>query len=67
MPFLMKEGSKSFQSIAFTPLVVAYTVEILPFSVRAKGMTVYSFAVTFSLIFNQYVNPVALEVGTRAF
>lgn len=32
-----------------------YNIEILPFSIRAKGYTVYSFAVTLSLIFNQYV------------
>ncbi|KAH8114715.1 hexose transporter [Phellopilus nigrolimitatus] len=43
--------------IAFTPLVVSYTVEILPYSIRAKGFTVFSFTVSLSLIFNQYVNP----------
>ena len=30
-----------------------YNIEILPFSIRAKGYTVFSFAVTLSLIFNQ--------------
>ncbi|KAL5501757.1 hypothetical protein ACEPAH_9017 [Sanghuangporus vaninii] len=47
--------------LAFTPLIVSYTIEILPFSIRAKGMTIFTFVVTISLIFNQYVNPVALE------
>ena len=47
-------------SIAFTPLIVSYTVEILPFQIRAKGFTIFNFAVSLSIIFNQYVNPVAL-------
>ncbi|TCD67310.1 hypothetical protein EIP91_000280 [Steccherinum ochraceum] len=47
--------------IAYTPLIVSYTVEILPFALRAKGFTVFNFALTISLIFNQYVNPIALE------
>ncbi|RXW21520.1 hypothetical protein EST38_g4341 [Candolleomyces aberdarensis] len=47
--------------IAFTPLIVSYTVEILPYQLRAKGFTVFNFAISLSLIFNQYVNPVALD------
>jgi sugar porter (SP) family MFS transporter len=47
--------------IAFSPLIVAYTVEILPYQIRAKGFTVFNFAISLSLIFNQYVNPVALD------
>ncbi|TFK38070.1 hexose transporter [Crucibulum laeve] len=47
--------------LAFTPLIVSYTVEILPFAIRAKGFTVFNFAISLSLIFNQYVNPVALD------
>ena len=49
-----------FFSIAFTPLIVSYSVEILPFSIRAKGFTIFNFSVSLSLIFNQYVNPIAL-------
>ena len=49
-----------FSSLAFTPLIVSYTVEILPYSLRAKGFNVFNFAVSLSLIFNQYVNPSAL-------
>ncbi|ETW81156.1 MFS sugar transporter [Heterobasidion irregulare TC 32-1] len=51
----------AFYDIAFTPLIVSYSVEILPFAIRAKGFTVFSFAVSLSLIFNQYVNPIALN------
>ncbi|TFY79603.1 hypothetical protein EWM64_g4410 [Hericium alpestre] len=47
--------------IAFLPLIVSYTVEILPYPIRAKGFTVFGFAVSVSLIFNQYVNPIALD------
>ncbi|KAG8856603.1 hypothetical protein FRB96_006363 [Tulasnella sp. 330] len=50
-----------FYDIAYSPLLVAYTVEILPFNVRAKGFAVMNFTVSFALIFNQYVNPVALK------
>ena len=48
-------------SIAFTPLIVSYTVEILPFAIRAKGFNIFNFAISLSLIFNQYINPIALN------
>ncbi|TRM63692.1 general substrate transporter [Schizophyllum amplum] len=47
--------------IAYSPLIVSYTVEILPFHLRAKGLTIFNFTVSCALIFNQYVNPVALK------
>ncbi|KAL4259749.1 Major Facilitator Superfamily Sugar Transporter [Pleurotus pulmonarius] len=47
--------------LAFTPLIISYSIEILPFPLRAKGFTVFNFAVSLSIIFNQYVNPVALD------
>ncbi|KAL5519868.1 hypothetical protein ACEPAG_1528 [Sanghuangporus baumii] len=46
--------------LAFTPLIVSYTIEILPFSIRAKGMTIFSFVMTISLIFNQYLTSSSL-------
>jgi MFS family permease len=52
---------KELNSLAFTPLIVSYTLEILPFSLRAKGFMVFNAAVSTSLIFNQYVNPIALD------
>ncbi|EUC55697.1 sugar porter (SP) family MFS transporter [Rhizoctonia solani AG-3 Rhs1AP] len=48
-------------AIGYTPLLVSYTVEILPFFLRAKGLAMMYFCVTSALIFNQYTNPVALE------
>jgi len=54
--------------IAFTPLIVSYTLEILPYPLRAKGFTVFSFVISLALIFNQYVNPVALgRIGWRYY
>jgi len=47
--------------VAFSPLIVAYTVEILPYPLRAKGFNVFNFTISLALIFNQYVNPIALE------
>ena len=51
----------AFYDIAYTPLLVAYAVEILPFRIRAKGFAAMSFTISVALIFNQYVNPVALK------
>jgi len=48
-------------NLAMSPLLVSYTVEILPFSIRAKGLVIMNLAVNISLIFNQYVNPIALK------
>ncbi|KAJ7599031.1 hexose transporter [Mycena floridula] len=47
--------------LAFTPLIVLYTVEILPYPLRAKGFNVFNFTISLALIFNQYVNPIALK------
>ncbi|KAF2870055.1 putative transporter [Massariosphaeria phaeospora] len=50
-----------FYNAAWSGLLVGYTVEILPFSIRAKGMC-YMFAfVDIALFFNTYVNPIALD------
>ncbi|KAH7928917.1 general substrate transporter [Leucogyrophana mollusca] len=49
------------ENLAFTPLIVSYTVEILPYAIRAKGFIVFNFVLSLSLIFNQYVNPIALN------
>ena len=46
---------------ALNGLLVSYTVEILPYNIRAKGFVIFSFMIDLSLIFNQYVNPIALE------
>lgn len=50
-----------FYDIAFTPLSIAYPVEILPFNLRAKGLSLNLTTVFGAGFFNQYVNPIALE------
>ncbi|EEB89700.1 hypothetical protein MPER_12172, partial [Moniliophthora perniciosa FA553] len=50
--------------IAFSPLIVSYSVEILPFAIRAKGFNVFNLTVSAAIIFNQYVNPIALDAIT---
>lgn len=47
--------------IAYTPLSIAYPVEILPFYLRTKGLSL-SLTVQFAAgFFNQFVNPIALD------
>jgi len=54
--------------IAFTPLIVSYTVEILPYAVRAKGFNIFSFTISLSSILNQYINPIALtRIGWKYY
>ncbi|TFK94102.1 general substrate transporter [Polyporus arcularius HHB13444] len=50
-----------FYDIAYTPMLIAYTLEILPFSIRAKGFAVMNLVVSLTLAFNQFVNPWALD------
>jgi hypothetical protein len=66
-----------FYDLAYTPMLIAYTLEILPFNIRAKGFAVmvrllhirdYSLiffsqnlVVSLTLAFNQFVNPWALD------
>lgn len=47
--------------IAFSPLIVLYTVEILPYQLRAKGFNIFGLTISVALVFNQYVNPIALQ------
>ncbi|KAL2840060.1 general substrate transporter [Aspergillus pseudoustus] len=48
-------------ALAYTPLSIAYPVEILPYHLRAKGFSL-SLTVTFAAgFFNQYVNPIAFD------
>ncbi|CAJ0543771.1 Ff.00g039180.m01.CDS01 [Fusarium sp. VM40] len=51
----------AFYNIGLSPLAVAYSVEILPFSIRAKGMATYVFSTKAAVFVNQYVNPIGLD------
>lgn len=50
-----------FYNMAYSGLLIGYSVEILPYNIRAKGMTMMFLCVDLALFFNQYVNPVALK------
>lgn len=47
--------------LAFSPLVVSYTLEILPYHLRARGFAAFHVVLSLSVVVNQYVNAVALE------
>ncbi|KAJ6518224.1 hexose transporter [Mycena vitilis] len=51
-------------NLAFSPLIVTYALEILPYNIRAKGFNIFNITISVGLIFNQYVNPIALAVLT---
>lgn len=42
-----------FYNIAWSGLLVAYTVEIMPYKLRAKGLMLMNFFVQVALVFNQ--------------
>ena len=47
--------------ICYTPLLFGYTTEILPYSLRAKGLTVEMLSIYGSLVVLAFVNPIALD------
>ncbi|TFK40369.1 general substrate transporter [Crucibulum laeve] len=50
-----------FYDIAYTPMLVAYTLEILPYKIRAKGFAVMNLTVMLTSAFNQFINPWAID------
>ena len=44
----------AFYDLAFVPFFVAYTVEIFPYPLRAKGLALFNLALSVSFIVNQY-------------
>lgn len=50
-----------FYNLAWSGMLVSYSAEILPYNIRAKGMTLMFLMVDIALFFNQYVNPIALK------
>jgi MFS family permease len=47
--------------LAYPGLLSTYTTEILPYKLRAKGLTLSWLILSLCNIFNQYVNPIGLE------
>jgi hypothetical protein len=50
-------------ALAWSGLLVAYTVEILPYKLRAKGVFIMNLAVQVALTINNYVNPIPISKG----
>lgn len=50
-----------FYSLAWSGLLVGYSIEILPYKLRAKGLMVMNMTVQAALTLNAYANPVAFE------
>ncbi|KAH8658538.1 general substrate transporter [Ilyonectria robusta] len=48
-------------SLAFTPLLVAYPVEIWPYNLRARGLSSMWVSTAIAVFFNIFINPIALE------
>ncbi|KAJ4357608.1 uncharacterized protein N0V89_002184 [Didymosphaeria variabile] len=49
-----------FYNIAWSPLLLAYPVEIFPYSLRGKGVSVSLSCTFIGLIIGQFVNPIAM-------
>ncbi|KAM0335410.1 hypothetical protein ACHAQA_000455 [Verticillium albo-atrum] len=48
-------------SLAFTPLMVSYPVEIWPYSLRARGLSTMWMTAGIALFFNIFINPIAFD------
>lgn len=48
-------------SMAWSGLLVGYSIEILPYKLRAKGIFIMQLSVTAALALNNYANPVAFD------
>lgn len=48
-------------AIAWSGLLISYAVEILPYTLRAKGSMVLNVSIQSALTLNNYANPVALD------
>ncbi|KAF9266952.1 general substrate transporter [Marasmius fiardii PR-910] len=59
IPFLFIFNA--FYAIAWTPLPYHYTTEIMPYSLRTKGLAIYTISNQIGNGFNQFVNPIALD------
>ncbi|KAG4273579.1 hypothetical protein FPRO04_14533 [Fusarium proliferatum] len=51
----------TFYNIAMSPLPIAYLLEVLPYTLRSKSLSVFNLAQICSGLFNGFVNPVALK------
>ncbi|KAH9002976.1 general substrate transporter [Lactarius hatsudake] len=57
-----------FYNLAYTPTLVAYTSEILPITIRAKGFAFMNLTVSLALALNQFVDPWAFnQIGWNIY
>lgn len=49
-----------FYALAWSPISLLYITEIVPYSLRAKGHSIFAICNASSQVFNQYANPIAL-------
>ncbi|KAM0722955.1 hypothetical protein Q7P37_001153 [Cladosporium fusiforme] len=47
--------------IAYTPLLMSYSTEILPYNIRSKGLTCELLAIYSSLVIAAFCNPIGME------
>lgn len=59
-------GPAELRTNAFgrTPLVMSYPCEIWPYRLRSRGVTVVGVTTVIAIVFNIFVNPIALEVSS---
>ncbi|CAN8099641.1 unnamed protein product [Discula destructiva] len=50
-----------FYSVAWSGLLIGYAIEVLPYTLRAKGLMIMNLCVQVALTLNTYVNPVAFD------
>lgn len=50
-----------FYNIGMNPVPMAYLLEVLPYTLRAKGLTIFNTSQFASSVFNGFANPIALE------
>ncbi|KAF5658690.1 hexose transporter [Fusarium heterosporum] len=55
-----------FYSTCWSGLLIGYAVEILPYSLRAKGLMFLNISVQIALLLNNYLNPLAFEAWENA-
>jgi sugar porter (SP) family MFS transporter len=50
-----------FYSLAWSGLLVGYAIEVLPYTLRAKGLMIMNLSVQVALTLNTYANPVGFD------
>ncbi|CAG7848350.1 Lactose permease [Serendipita indica DSM 11827] len=55
-------------NIAYSPMLVAYALEVLPYRIRARGFTMMNATICIGITTNQFVNPIAIgKLGWKLY